>query len=148
MSTPVDLRLERVVAASPERVWEAWTTATGLAGWWWSHWPGTRYSVDLVVGGGYLIEDGDHGVGVRGEYLEIEPPRRLVFTWVWLDDGRPGEVERVEVTFTPEGPATRVALVHTGPWATTEPAENYAQGWAFVLDALERQLASESQRSE
>ena len=137
MISPDSLRLERVVSAPPERVWEAWTTAEGLASWWWSHWPDTTYAVDLRIGGAYLIENPTHGVGVTGEFVSIDEPRSLEMTWVWLDDGDRGDVERVAVTFTPEGDtSTRVTVVHTGPWTTPEPAENYALGWNVTLDQL------------
>lgn len=144
--TPHDtLTLHRVVAASPARVWEAWTTEDGLASWWWTHLEDTTYAVDLRVGGTYRLEAASQGIGVTGEFLRIEEPRRLEMTWVWLEEGEPGEVEKVTVTFTPEDDAsTRIDLVHTGPWTTAEPAESYAQGWGFTLDQLQRTLLSRS----
>ena len=137
------LHVERVVAATQARVWEAWTSAEGLAAWWWSHWADTTYAVELRPGGTYLIESPSHGVGVTGEFVGIEEPERLEMTWVWLDDGEPGPVEHVSVTFTAQDSAhTRISIVHTGPWATPEPAENYTTGWSFTLDQLEAACAS------
>lgn len=134
--------MEKHVAGDPAAVWLAWTTEPGLARWWWHTWPDTRYRVDAVVGGGYRIEAADHGIGVRGSYSVVEPPQRLCFSWIWYDiaDGVVSEEppDEVEVTFVPEGGGTRVVVRHMGPWTSPDAAENYRQGWAFVLDALER----------
>lgn len=138
-NSPLDrLDIERVFPGPPEQLWQAWTTEEGLARWWWHTWPDTRYEVIGGIGGGYRIDAGAHGIGVRGEYLEWEPPARLVFTWIWQTDGSDGDVERVEVTFTPTADGTRLALSHTGPWTEEASAANYRQGWDFVLDALGR----------
>ncbi|WP_134764827.1 SRPBCC domain-containing protein [Nocardioides sp. 1609] len=130
------LHLDRTVDASPATVWAAWTTSEGLAGWWWSHWPGTTYDVDARTGGRYRIEAPEAGVGVTGEYVELDAPRRLVQTWEWLDDGVPGVTDRIEVTLTAEGAGTRVDVVHVGPGMDADSRADYASGWAFVLDAL------------
>jgi uncharacterized protein YndB with AHSA1/START domain len=130
------LELDRLVAAAPDRVWDAWTTERGLAGWWWRHWPDTTYEVDLRIGGAYRIAAADHGIAVHGAYETIDPPRTLAFSWVWAEDGVDGPMERVEVTFAAEGDGTRVSVLHTGPWTTRDEAESYRQGWEFVLDAL------------
>jgi uncharacterized protein YndB with AHSA1/START domain len=143
MSHHDTLRLTRVVAATLARVWEAWTTEEGLASWWWSHLPDTTYSVDLRPGGSYRIEAPGPGFAVTGEYLRIEEPHQLEMTWVWLDHGQRGDLEQVAVTFIPEDDPsfTRIDIVHTGPWTTPEPAENYLLGWNFTLDQLETTLA-------
>lgn len=140
------LRLHRVVAAPPARVWEAWTAEEGLASWWWHHLQDTTYAVDLRVGGDYRFEAASQGFGVTGEFLRIEEPHRLEMTWVWLDDGERGAIEKVVVTFTPEKHAasTRIDLVHTGPWTTPEPADNYAIGWSSTLDQLQTTVAGGS----
>jgi len=144
MTSPDTLRLERVVSAPPARVWKAWTTAEGLASWWWSHWPDTTYAVDLRVGGSYLIDAAAHGVGVTGEFEKLDEPHHIEMTWVWLDDGVRGDLEHVAVTFTAaDDGRTRIEIVHTGPWRTPEPAESYAMGWNFTLDQLEAMLAQE-----
>jgi uncharacterized protein YndB with AHSA1/START domain len=139
---PLDLHLSRTVRSTPEKVWNAWTTEAGLASWWWHTWPDTRYRIDAQVGGSYRIEAADHGIGVRGEYLELRPYERLMFTWIWIEDGADGAVENVSVTFTPDGDRVRIDLVHTGPWTTSEPVDNYRQGWDFVLGALHDAVGS------
>lgn len=140
------LQLVRTIPADIDAVWLAWTTEPGLATWWWNTWPDTRYRVDAVIGGEYRIEAAEHGMGVRGVYRVLDRPHRLAFTWIWYDlaDGVASEElpDEVQVTFTPTAGGTLVALTHTGPWTGADAAENYRQGWTFVLDALEGSAAS------
>lgn len=134
------LVITRLVPATPEQLWLAWTTEPGLATWWWHTWPDTRYRVNARVGGEYRIEAADHGFGVRGTFQAVEAPSRLVFSWVWyeLADGVASEEpdDQVQVVFTPHPNGTLLQLTHTGPWTDDEAVENYRQGWTFVLDAL------------
>ena len=134
------LVITRLVPATPEQLWLSWTTEPGLATWWWHTWPDTRYRVHARVGGEYRIEAADHGFGVRGTFEVVEAPSRLVFSWVWyeLADGVASEEpdDQVQVVFTPHPNGTLLQLTHTGPWTDDEAAENYRQGWTFVLDAL------------
>lgn len=128
-----ELTLTRTFSAGRSEVWKAWTTAEGLAAWWWSGWPDTTYEADARVGGQYRIDSHANGVGVKGEYLNVAPYDKLSFTWIWMEDGVDGEVENVTVTFTSTNGGTRVDLKHTGPWTSQEPVDNYRQGWNHVL---------------
>lgn len=133
---------QQTFKATPERLWQAWTTEEGLAAWWWNGWPTTTYAVDLRVGGGYRITAEPQQIGVHGQYLEILPLQRLVFSWIWVDDGVDGDLtEHVEVQFVPVGGGTRLELLHAGPWTSREPADNYLQGWQHVFGSLEKLLA-------
>ena len=131
-----ELRVERRIRATVDRVWSAWTTESGLATWWWAGWADTTYRVDLRRGGAYRIDAPTPGIAVWGEFLDIDAERRLEMTWRWEDDGGPGPVERVVVEFEQDDAETVVRVLHTGPWTTPEPANDYAQGWAHVLDRL------------
>lgn len=68
-----------------------------------------------------------------GEVVDWDPPNGFTITW---HVGRPasGSSQRVRVTFTEEGDATRVVLVHDG-WTEAEAAmrSNYDTGWDAVL---------------
>lgn len=132
------LTVDRVVPGEPARVWVAFTTEAGLAGWWWAHLPGTTYRVDARVGGEYRITSAAAGIGVHGEYLALDEPNTFTATWVWVDDGVDGDMERITVTLAPHPAGTMLTIVHEGDWADDEPAKAYQQGWHDVLDALER----------
>lgn len=136
--------MSRVIPTARETVWQAWTTEPGLATWWWHTWPDTRYRVNAVVGGDYRIEAAEHGIGVRGTYRVVEPPQRLAFSWIWYDltDSGPSEqpADEVEVTLSPHQDGTLVQVVHSGPWTSQGTAQDYRQGWIFVLDALEHSV--------
>jgi uncharacterized protein YndB with AHSA1/START domain len=130
------LTVSRVLPAPPDRVWPAWTTEQGLAGWWWTHLPGTTYEVDARAGGRYRISSPAAGIGVHGEYAIVDEPSCLTATWVWVDDGVDGPVERVTIRFAPHPSGTLLTIDHDGAWTAREPAEAYRQGWSDVIDAL------------
>jgi uncharacterized protein YndB with AHSA1/START domain len=75
-------------------------------------------------------------MAVSGEYVAVEPPHRLVFTWLW--DGETAEtLVTVELTTTDAG--TRLLLTHerfADDDAGREAAKNHAQGWDDCLDRL------------
>jgi len=100
MAVPPD-EIEHVysiyINASPERVFAAWTDAEQLAAWWWPQLAGTTYDVDVRPGGRFRIQSAAIKVRVWGVYTEVEPPRRLVFTWNWEDEGEPGDPAEAEV---------------------------------------------------
>jgi uncharacterized protein YndB with AHSA1/START domain len=131
-----ELRIDRLIASTAKAVWDAWTTEAGLARWWWAGWDDTVYEVDLRVGGSYRITAPTAGIAVGGEYLELDPLRRISMTWVWSDADGVGPVEHVVVELQPDGSSTNVRVHHTGPWTSAETASNYLEGWHHVLDRL------------
>jgi len=135
--SPSTITIARTVAATPERVFAAWTDAEQLAAWWWPQLAGTTYDVDARPGGHYRIASPAIGATVTGTYTEVDPPRRLVFTWVW-DDGDPEDVveDTVVVTFEPEDAGTRVTVEHTS--VAHVPDGGAEQGWNDVMDRLVR----------
>jgi uncharacterized protein YndB with AHSA1/START domain len=102
-------------------------------------WMGRRAKLDPRAGGLYWCEVSDTHT-VIGEYVSVEPPRRVVFTWGFAgnDDVPPGS-STVSVTLTPDGDGTHVHLVHIG---LPHPAlTGHDQGWTGYL----RQLAAAAQ---
>ncbi len=140
------ITLTRRVAASPERAFAAWTDVEQLAAWWWPQLAGTTYDVDARPGGRYRIDSPAIGATVTGVYTEVDPPRRLAFTWVWQDAGEPVSVEdTVVVTFEPDDEGTRVTVAHTS--SEHLPGGGAEQGWSDVLDRLVRVCAEEDGQS-
>ena len=140
------ITVSRTVPAPPDQVFAAWVEVDRLATWWWPQLAGTTYDVDSRPGGRYRIHSPAIGATVSGVYTEVDPPRRLVLTWVWQDDGEPESGEdTVVVVFEPDGAATTVTVAHTS--AEHVPDGGAEQGWSDVLDRLVGVAQSTSSRS-
>jgi uncharacterized protein YndB with AHSA1/START domain len=141
------ITITRSIPAPPERVFEAWTDVDRLAAWWWPQLAGTTYDVDAREGGRFEISSPAIGATVSGVYTEVDPPRRLVFTWSWQDAGEPAsEVEDVVVvTFEAEDAGTLVTVAHTS--VEHVPDGGAEQGWNDVLDRLVRLYDAQSTSS-
>ena len=131
-----ELRIERTFAAPPERVWQALTDAGALARWFWPASMNTTVVADLRPGGTLRIESPGQ-MAVQGEYLEIDPPHRLAFTWRWAGDPTETTV-RVQLSCVEDG--TRLVLVHTG-FPDEHSRTAHATGWSDCLDRLPGYLA-------
>jgi uncharacterized protein YndB with AHSA1/START domain len=97
---------------------------------------GDRATLEAVPGGAYRISMRD-GVAAAGEFVEVDPPHRVVFTWGWTRGFAvaPGST-RVVVTLEEDGGGTRVVLRHHG-LPSEEELENHRKGWSLYLDRLE-----------
>ncbi len=126
----VPIELETRVAARPEVVF-AYFVQPEL----YRRWKGNTAELDPRPGGVYRVFM-PTGHVVLGEYVLVEPPIRVVFTWGWEGnaDLPPGS-STVEVTLVPDGDGTIVRLRHGGL-----PDENWRQqhvgGWRRYLDRL------------
>lgn len=130
------LTVTRQIPATPQRVFDAWTRPELLTQWWGP--AGVicpEASVDLRVGGAYAIanETPIGTVWIRGEFVEIEDPGRLVYTW--SIDGAPGGTERVTVTFTARDGGTFVEVLHEHI-GSPEAVVEHTAGWEGCLDGL------------
>jgi uncharacterized protein YndB with AHSA1/START domain len=142
--TKSSIVLTRVFPVDIERVFEAWTRPDLLSQWFVPA-AGSAAVVtnDLRVGGRYRIaihrDDRDIG-GASGEYLEIQAPHRLVFTWastgvVHLKDSV------VAVDFERVQDGTELTLTHTVR-RDSEEGRAHERGWQATLASLERFLES------
>jgi uncharacterized protein YndB with AHSA1/START domain len=120
------------ISARPETVWKYWTDPQRVCAWW-----GSAAELDPRPGGICRIEM-DGGRVMRGEYLELVPHERLVFSFGWESAGgapalAPGE-SRVEITMVEADGDTIMTLRHTGiPVAF---AGLHAAGWSRFLPLL------------
>ncbi len=118
------------IGAPIDRVFELWTSTEGLTSWMADH-----AEVDLRPGGAWRwVHEG--GEACSGAYVEIAPPRRLVFTYGW-ETGRfgvPAGSTTVAVDFTEHDGGTRVRVRHDG--LTPEAAERHRIGWSHFLGVL------------
>lgn len=119
------------IAARPETVWHYWTDPARMRDWW------GAAELDPRPGGACVVEMGGGGV-MRGEYLELVPHERIVFSFGWdPTEGAPA-VEpgstRVEITLTADGDGTLLALRHTGLPAAAR--DEHQAGWGHFLPLL------------
>jgi uncharacterized protein YndB with AHSA1/START domain len=138
MTVPAELltlTLEREYAATPERLFKAWTDPEELARWFAPNPELTiDASVDLRVGGRYRVAMGPHVV--VGSYREIDAPRRLAFTWQWeTAEGAAETMVTVELEPVATG-RTRLVLRHERLPSESERS-NHEQGWRAIFDRLE-----------
>lgn len=141
MTDDKTLVIDRVFTAPPDRVFAAWTDTAQLAEWYGPE--GMKAEIfanDLTVGGRYslVMKSAEGEYHLSGEYEEIEPPRKLVFTWKWKTSD---ETTRVTIELRPQGDGTHLRLTHTG-FPEAEQASSHNQGWSSSLNDLERYLAA------
>jgi uncharacterized protein YndB with AHSA1/START domain len=145
----VVLQMNRRFDAPRERVFEAWTSPEVLRQWWRAgpDWETPLAEVDLRPGGTYRLSMTDTSKGethtVVGEYKEVQPPDRLVYTWSW--ESNPEEMAGsmgtlVTVEFKDAGGGTEVQLTHSG-FADEHIRELHAHGWEACIANLERYLS-------
>ena len=138
------LRVERVIAATPERLFALWTEPEELAKWWGPEgFTIPKYAMDVRPGGRWRTTmhrpDGTENV-VSGIYRVIEPPRRLVFTWGWDDDaGMRGHETEVTVTFEPAPGGTRMMLVQQ-TFVDADSRDRHEHGWGSSFVCLAREV--------
>lgn len=130
-----ELRIERTLAASPERVWRAFTT-TELGAWLWPAAWNSSCEVDARVGGRYRIAAASMAVG--GQFVALDEPHRIVQTWQW--EGEPNET-LVTITLEPRDGGTALIIVHER-FETADDSANHLQGWNDCLDRVEPYLLS------
>lgn len=98
-------------------------------------WMGTTATLDPRPGGTYRTGIRE-GLAAAGEFTEVDPPRRLVFTWGW--EGHPlvpPGSSTVEVVLTEQGGVTTVTLTHSG-LPSSEEERNHGDGWELYLGRL------------
>jgi uncharacterized protein YndB with AHSA1/START domain len=131
-----EVRIVRHYPVSADKIWRAWTDPQALMRWFGPS-PETIATVaeiDLRVGGRYRIAfrspDGEQNQ-VGGEYLELQPPERLVFSWAFHTT--PERVSRVSITLRPVADGTELTFVHDR-FVDLQARDNHERGWhAFFL---------------
>jgi len=138
------LSITRHYAVAPEKVWRAWTEPQAL-----SRWFGpantesvTRADLDVRVGGRYTIRfrtsDGEEH-GVSGVYQEVEPQRRLSFTWAW--QSTPERVSRVTIELQAQAGGCELRFRHDS-FFDQQARDNHERGWTGTFAKLDRFLQS------
>ena len=125
-----ELVREITIDASPETIWAFLTEPDKH-----TQWMGTSAELDPRPGGVYRVLVAGQN-GSAGQYVEVQPFEKVVFTFGWDQEGHgipPGSTT-VEITLHPEGEKTRVRLVHRG--LPDDAIGDHGHGWAHYLGRL------------
>ena len=122
--------LELRIEASPETVFEFFIDPEKM-----TRWKGSSAELDPRPGGLYRVGGIGGGAVAVGEYVELEPPHRVVFTWGWEGDEEvPPGSSTVEITLTPDGDATLLRLVHRD--LPAGQGAKHVEGWQHFVPRL------------
>jgi uncharacterized protein YndB with AHSA1/START domain len=126
------------IAAPPERVFRALSTDE-MAQWWGQEgmYRTADYKIDLRPGGTWscvATNPAGQTSTVGGEYITVDPPKTLEYTWVpsW-DNFTPS---RVRIDIEPTANGSRVKVLHTGFEGREQMTDNHADGWSRVFGWL------------
>jgi uncharacterized protein YndB with AHSA1/START domain len=130
------------IAASPETVFDYFVDPDKMV-----EWKGRKAELDPRPGGLYRVDINDQAV-VRGEYVEIDAPSRVVFTWGWEGTSNPVPPgsSRVEISLQPDGDGTLVRLRHLD--LPEAEREIHGHGWDHYLSRLAQAAAGKDPGSD
>ena len=130
MSTQTDEVIREIhIAAAPLDVFPYFTDPEKLVAW-----KAATAELDARPGGRFRMDVTGRGDVAEGEYLDVEPPHRIRFSWRWANEAAAPTPSVVEVTLVPDGDGTLLRLVHRGIPATNRDAS--AAGWDHYLARL------------
>lgn len=136
----LSIKVRRWFSVSPGRVFDAWLDPSRARKFLFATETGemVRCEIDARVGGRFCLVDRRDGEDVEhvGEYLEIDRPRRLVFSFAVPKFSPTYTTVTVEVRPVEEG--SEVVLTHVLPAEVAEWEEQDRKGWTMILEALER----------
>lgn len=135
------LEIKRFLNAPRSRVYQAWTDPAQLREWFGPENVQTRHIVaETRVGGKFrwdLTNPEGEEMTLQGEYRELQPDRKIVFTWRWQDDEaweNHDSLVTVELSDVPGG--TELRLLHE-QLPSEESRDNHNRGWSSLLNKLE-----------
>jgi len=143
-SDKLSVEIKRIINAPRERVYAAWTDPAELQRWFGPEEVRTiKIAADVRVGGKYrwdLVKQDGEEWACLGEYRELIPGRKIVFTWKWDDDEAwKNHDSVVTVELSDRDGGTEVKLTHE-KLPSEESRDRHNEGWNSVLDRLEKFL--------
>jgi uncharacterized protein YndB with AHSA1/START domain len=128
------LEREIAIAASPETVWGFLVDPEKAV-----LWMGERATFDVRPGGAWSI-DVIPGHTASGEFVELDPPHRLVYTWGWEPSGGeanpvPPGSSTIEIELVPDGDGTVLQFIHRD-LPSAKSTESHAHGWDHYFSRL------------
>lgn len=138
------VQVTRKFSASAERVFDAWLDPNNAGKWLFATPTGkmVKVKIDARVGGSYLIVESRAGIDVdhTGEYLEIDRPRRLVFTLKVPKYSQESTKLTIEIRALESG--CELTLTHEG--VLPDYIARTTSGWNMILDHLAAMLQSQA----
>ena len=136
------LELKRVIKASREKVYAAWTDPEQLKRWFGPEDVQTDELIaDARVGGQFrwdLTNSEGEKMTMKGEYRELQPNKKIVFTWQWQDDEDwQNHSSTVTVELYDHEGGTELRLTHDG-LPNKQSRDGHTRGWSSALDKLEK----------
>jgi uncharacterized protein YndB with AHSA1/START domain len=133
------LTLEIFIAAPRERIFQAITDPEQAAQWWGrkDQYYFNHFNMDVRVGGKWSTTGTKPNIGdleVHGEFLEVDPPRRLAYSWSssWMP-----AVTKVLWELASQDNGTLVRLTHSGFAGNVDQAKGHSIGWSLVFTWLQ-----------
>lgn len=125
-----EIEQEILVDASPKTIFELLTVADQHV-----RWMGTEAELDPCPGGTYRVLVAGQ-FPASGEFVEVVPNEKVVFTFGWADEGNavPPGSSTIEITLHPQDAKTLVRLVHRG--LPDDAVPQHAHGWGHYLGRL------------
>ena len=145
MKDDTTLMIRRTFKADIRTLWNALTDPKAQMQWMGAKMATPqRAEADLRVGGKWFIEMKGNETGnphnVRGEYVEIDAPNRIKFTWSWYSDETPPTMVTYALKDRGDG-TTSLTLTHER-FAKTDTRDGHAMGWNGSFDTLDAMLAA------
>jgi uncharacterized protein YndB with AHSA1/START domain len=136
------LEIKRVINAPRERVYAAWTDPEQLKQWFGPENVRTRVVIaDVRVGGEFrwdLTDPDGEEMTMRGEFRELQPGKKIVFTWKWEDDEVwENHISVVTVELADREGGTELRLIHER-LPNEQSRDGHTRGWNSALDKLEK----------
>jgi len=136
-TTGAIVQIRRRVKAGAEQIFDLWTKPDLMVRWM-SPYPGAvdcKASCDLRPGGAFslVMSSGGSSREVSGAYVQVDRPRKLVFTWIGPLTNHVNTLVTVELD--PRGDETELVLTHER-LPTTAIHEGHTKGWGNILDHL------------
>lgn len=124
-----EIRVEQRIAAPPSTVYRYLTESEK-----WVLWQSQTADLDARPGGIFVLEM-ENGMRARGQFIELIPDVRVVFTWGWVDrPGIPPGSTEVTVDLVDEGGETLLILTHRD--LPDDEVESHREGWMLHLPRL------------
>lgn len=145
MSAKIEARVSHRFSVGPERAYDLWLDPAAVRAWMASALRSMglagdlrEVSIDARSGGGFVFADqrGDALARHWGTYLELDRPRRIVFTWI-TDPAEAADPSVVTVTFEPAAGGCLVTVVHQMDSRWADYLERTAAGWGRMLAGME-----------